>query len=838
MGAHERKCSLQVWEMRQIMRNPVFDDPFFSSEAEGEACAVLDARGVLTAWSPRAERLLGYTVQDVRGWHWTDFLYTRSDGAGVMAKWGIEDNEMVGLGPIVLRHRDGRRIEVNLQVRLIVSTEGEKQWLVQAADVGYARRRELGDSLLASLFGDSPFILDVFDADLRFVAQTEVKVRAGWFSGKDFAGYTVTEVAPPGLMDWAAVEARQRQVLESGEALVQTEVRGSTLDAPDRERVWSESILPLRGRSGQVIAVAQVVADATERVRARERLVLVNDASTRIGSTLNVLHTAQELVDVAVPRFADQSYVNLLDSVYSGEEPTAGPVEPAELRLRRAAHSGMGWSEIGVAVGDVDTFASQPDSSIARSLACGKALIMSGNEVADELSAVAPERSELFSRYGVHSWMVIPMFARGGALGTAVFGRAEHADAFEDDDVLLAEELVARAAVCIDNARRYSRERATALGLQRSLLPQRLPRLAAVDTASRYLSASGYSGLGGAWFDVIPLSGARVALVVGEVVGRGLLSAVTMSRLRTAVRTLADLDLAPDELLTQLDVQVKRLRAEQGAEAVGATCVYAVYDPITHNCVLARAGHRPPILVGVGGEARLLDFPSSPRLGSGGAPFEVWEANLTEGELLVMYTGGLLREPEQGSGASPESLLAALSDLQVGTASALPTDASSEAGHELESVCDAMIQRLPQVPQHHGAAVLLARIRELPSDRHVTWDLPAVPEAVGEARAMTARKLADWGMHEESFTAELVVSELVTNAIRYGAPPIRLRLIRDQSLICEVSDGSSTSPHIRRALDTDEGGRGLFLVSQLSRIWGTRYSTRGKTIWAEQPFAD
>ncbi|MGW3150955.1 SpoIIE family protein phosphatase [Streptomyces sp. NPDC001177] len=831
-------CISEAAEMGLIMRDPVFhNDAGLVSAPEDVAYALLDAHGMLLGWNAGAERLLGYTAEEVRGRHGADLLHTRSDATDLAARCGVD--EVTDLGRVPLRHRDGRRVDAVLWAHPFRSTEGTWQWLLQAADADTSRRREVSDALLRGLLTESPFLLDVFDTELRFVAQTEAKVRADWYSGKDFTGHTVTEVAPPGLLDWAAVEARQRQVLDSGEALIQTEVRGHTLDAPGHEHVWSESILPLRNQSGQVIAVAQVVADVTERAVARERLALVNDASTQIGSTLDVLRTAQELVDVAVPRFADHAYVNLLEPVFGGQDPTAGPVPPAGVRLRRAAHSAGERSEMGVAVGDLDAFASRPDSLIARCLASGKSLIMPGREVAAVLAEARPDRATVLSKFNVHSWMVTPMFARGAALGTVVFGRSEHAEPFDADDRLLAEEFVARASVCIDNASRYSRERTTALGLQRSLLPQQLPSLTAVTTASRYVPASGTTVLGGAWFDVIPLSGTRVALVVGDVLGTGLHATVTMGRLRTAVRTLADLDLAPDELLTHLDDQVKRLQAEQGAgarpEVVGVTCAYAVYDPIAHSCVLAQAGHTPPILLRVDGSVRSLELPSSPRLGLGGAPFETTEVNLAEGELLVMYTAGLLGEPEQATDTGPEPLLEVLSNMQTGTAPTPTASSSAEVWPELERICDTLIQRLPPVSQHNSAALLVARMQGLPSDRHVTWEVPPTPEAVGEARAITERQLADWGMQEEAFTTELLVSELVTNAIRYGTSPIQLRLIHDQSLICEVSDGSSTSPHIRRALETDEGGRGLFLVAQLSRLWGTRYGTRGKTIWAEQP---
>lgn len=809
------------------MHDPVFHDASgVLSEPGDEAYAVLDVHGVLIGLSPEAEHLLGYTAEEVRGRRGTDLLHNSSDAAVLVGRCGMDS--VVQLGQTVLRHRSGRGIEVTLQARALVSTGGDPQWLIQLRDAGAARRQELGDALLRGLFTESPVVIDVFDTRLRFLAQNDAQARAGTFGGREFRGRTMADVAPPGLLDTAAFEARQRRVLETGEAQLETEVRGRTPDDPDREHVWSESILPLRSRTGEVIALAHAVVDATERARAQERLALVNDASTRIGSTLDVLKTAQELVEVAVPRFADHAYVNLLDPVFGGAEPVAGPV-PGAMPMRRAASSVApgARSEAMVPMGDIDPFASGPGSLFTLALASGEPRLMSGEELIAEFAEADPGRATTVSEYGVHSWLLVPMFARGAALGTAVFVRSKRAHPFEADDVLLAEEFVARAAVCIDNASRYSRERATALALQRSLLPQRLPALGALDAASRYLPASAHAGLGGSWFDVIPLSSARVALVVGDVAGHGLHAAVTMGRLRTAVRTLADLDLSPEELLTHLDDQVNRFHDEHGegltAGAAGTTCLYAVFDPVSRRCVLAGAGHPPPARASADGRVRILDLPGAPPLGRGGAPFENTEVTLADGELLVLYSAGLVESREQSAGTGAERLRAALSS---------PGLTSSPA---LDTICDAVIRRLVPTRPQGDVALLVARMRGLDPDLHVTWELASEPEVVGKARALALRKLAEWGLEELEFTTELIVSELVTNAIHYGAPPIRLRMIRDRDLICEVSDGSSTTPHVRHALETDEGGRGLFMVAQLTEFWGTRYDARGKTIWAEQP---
>jgi serine phosphatase RsbU (regulator of sigma subunit)/anti-sigma regulatory factor (Ser/Thr protein kinase) len=423
---------------------------------------------------------------------------------------------------------------------------------------------------------------------------------------------------------------------------------------------------------------------------------------------------------------------------------------------------------------------------------------------------------------------VVPLRARGTTLGLALFLRHRTPDAFDDDDLLLAEEIAARAAVCIDNARRYSRERTTALTLQRSMLPQRMPDQAAVQVASRYLPAGSQAGVGGDWFDVIPLSGARVALVVGDVVGHGVHASATMGRLRTAVRTLADVDLSPDELLTHLDDLVIRLHLEEGpkpadepgrpAGEIGATCLYAVYDPVSRRCTFARAGHPLPAVVYPDGRIEFPELPAGPALGLGGMPFEAAELELPEGTLLALYTDGLV-----GSAGH---------DVDAGLA--LLARALTRPARSLEETCDNVLYSLLPDRPADDIALLVARTRALDASHVATWELPPDPAVVAEARKEGAEQLERWGLGELVFTTELVVSELVTNAIRYASGPIQLRLIRDATLICEVSDTSSTAPHLRRARTFDEGGRGLLLVAALTQRWGTRQTEAGKTIWAEQ----
>ncbi|MER5936297.1 SpoIIE family protein phosphatase [Streptomyces sp. NPDC001928] len=556
-------------------------------------------------------------------------------------------------------------------------------------------------------------------------------------------------------------------------------------------------------------------------VLARRRLELLHDASVRIGTTLDVTRTAEELAEVTVARFADFVAVDLPDAVLRGEEPEAlgGRSTLRRVAIRAVRRQPYHLYDVG------DTVEYVPSTPQARSLETRQSVMEPVLTEADGWIAQDPERLTPVLEAGIHSLITVPLRARGTTLGVVSFYRSLQPASFEDDDLSLAQELVGRAAICIDNARRYTREHNTALALQRSLLPRGRSEQSAVEVAYRYLPAQ--AGVGGDWFDVIPLSGARVALVVGDVVGHGLHAAATMGRLRTAVHNFCSLDLSPDDLLTHLDDLVGRLDRGEGWAAenspdsgiVGATCLYAVYDPVSRRCTLTRAGHPLPAVVAPDGSVEFVDLPACPPLGLGGEPFETVELELAEGSQLVLYTDGLVEDRHRDIDAGLDKLRAVLAG----------------AGRPPEETCEAVLDALLPARPGDDVALLVARTHTLGADRVAQWDLPTDPAVVSRSRAAVTAQLAAWGLDDLAFTTELIASELVTNAIRHATGPVQLRLLRDRALVCEVSDGSGTSPRLRRAQSTDEGGRGLFLVAQLTERWGTRYTPEGKIIWTEQP---
>ncbi len=774
----------------------------------GTATAVVDAHGVIRGWSEGAHRLLGHRAAEATGTATGDLLGEEAaETVRHVLAWMGEWN-----GTLKVRHRDGRLLQVALSAYPSVGEGGAVTlWLV----VGRGQPTGASAALMDLAFDQAPLPLAIYDPEtgsrrMNLAACRDTAV---------MAHHTCRHV-------WQTQEAqlfgREADEVPAPGEVLRYEV---TLPSPtDRtERTWAVSTAQVMDAANRVRGQVSAALDITEQHAARQRLALLNDAGARIGTTLDITHTTQELADVAISGLADFASVNLVDSVLLGDEPAPG-LFTGTVSLRRTAHQSVlaGCPEAAVQIGEVDTY--PMPSPVARCLATGQP-VLSRKHDPDYIRWLAKDRSRSTrgDAAGIHSVMVVPLRARGITLGVAFFARHRNRVPFSEDDLLLAEELAARAAVCVDNARRFTRERTTNLTLQRSLLPQRLPDQSAVDVATRYLPASSHAGVGGDWFDVIPLSGARVALVVGDVVGHGVHASATMGRLRTAVRTLADVDLTPDELLARLDDLVIRLSAESDAEggagdAMGATCLYAVYDPISGHCAMARAGHPPPLVVTPGGRAVMVELPACPPLGLGGLPFEAAEIHLPPGSLLALYTDGLIESRDQDIEVGIDGLRAVLNDRSA----------------SIEAMCDTAVGTLLPLRPFDDATLLLARTHALEADRVATWDLTEDPALVSWARDQVVRRLAAWGLDDLVFTTELVVSELITNAIRYADAPIQLRLIKDRTLICEISDASNTAPHLRHARTFDEGGRGLLLVSQLTDRWGTRQSARGKTIWAEQ----
>ncbi|WP_405725361.1 SpoIIE family protein phosphatase [Streptomyces sp. NBC_01537] len=416
---------------------------------------------------------------------------------------------------------------------------------------------------------------------------------------------------------------------------------------------------------------------------------------------------------------------------------------------------------------------------------------------------------------GKKAWAFLPLIASDHPIGVCVisFDRPRRLTGEERTLLVAISGFVAQA---LERARLFDAEHTRAQELQRGLLPQALPSLPACTAAARYLPAGQGMDVGGDWYDIIPLSGERVALVIGDVMGHGLPEAATMGRLRTAVHTLAELDLPPDEILAHLNDIVSGLGDDSYV-----TCLYAVYDPTTAICAFARAGHPPPAVVLPDGTVDFPDAAPDPPLGAADPPFESVELALPDNSLLVLYTDGLIESASR--------------DIDAGMAH-LARLLAQDRGSDLDVLCDTLTAGLLPAQQQSAddAALLAVRVHRLPPEAIAAWPLPMLPQAAGEARKLVREQLSQWRLDDLAMTTELLVSELVGNVVRYAKGPVLLRLLHSRTLVCEVSDGSLTTPRIRRASETDEGGRGLQLVAALSQRWGARYTATGKCIWTEQ----
>ncbi|WP_200308568.1 SpoIIE family protein phosphatase [Streptomyces adelaidensis] len=607
-----------------------------------------------------------------------------------------------------------------------------------------------------------------------------------------------------GRLLWDLPSVRETSCLELRCRLAAAEEKPSGFDVrmPDDGRVFHLRLVP--GPDGRTI----YLTDVTERRRlAEERRGAERAASERAGriaaltAALAKATTSRDVVDAVarrvLPPFAATGL--LVQTVEAGRLHNVGAVGYSDEFIELLDHRprkpyGPAWDAIN----------------------SGTPVFISS---AQEYVAHVPQHADLLAPSGKQSWAFLPLTASDHTFGVCIvsFDRPRR---LTDEERTLLTTISALLAQSLERARLYDLEHTRSRELQRALLPQDLPRLAACEAAARYLPAGQGMDVGGDWYDVIPLSSGQVALVVGDVMGHGLPEAATMGRLRTAVHTLADLELPPDEIMSHLNDLV----AGMGEDSY-ATCLYALYDSTTQICSFARAGHPPPALVHPDGTVYFAEPTADPPLGAARPPFETVELRVPEGSLLVLYTDGLV-----------ESAKRPIDEGMTDLARLLRTAHSDGTAADLERLCDTLTEGLlpAEQPAADDAAFLVARLHALTEDRMASWSLLDDPKAAGQARRHVRDQLAAWGLDDLAPTTELLASELVGNVVRHAKGPVRLRLLHGSELVCEVFDGSLTMPRIRRATDTDEGGRGLQLITALSQRWGTRYTATGKCIWTEQ----
>ncbi|MET7638270.1 SpoIIE family protein phosphatase [Streptomyces sp. NPDC005438] len=815
----------------------------------------LDAEGRVELWSPMAEAILGYSASEVLG-----TPYTRLLGHGRLTQRVRRSLHRQGwwAGILRVRHRDGHLVPLECRSFRLRDSGGLPCVLAHLVEAERVREVENDLAALDALFSSNALGVGILDREQRYVRVNEALARLDHYPLEQHLGRTAHDIFPRDL----AREAQrvQDEVLATGRSAADL-----VMPSVDGRGTRSVSYSRITDRAGNVLGVSIAVMDVTEQQRAlekaeaaRERLSLLDDVGVALGDLLDVRPISQALAAALVPRFADYTGVMIRQAVLHGGE-----------LLRTGDPMTRPLSQLGVAARrqgpDVDRMLLQGQdiaferrSFFGRVLSTGVPHLAASQRELLEATYPGDPKVQAAVDLGIHSLMTVPLRARGIVLGLLVVSRAGQSEPFDREDLALATEIADRAGTSLDNARLYAREREAAVMLQRSLLPREVTAPPSVRVAYRYVPGAVGAEVGGDWFDVIPLAGGRVAFVVGDVTGHGLRAAATMGRLRTAVRTLAALDLRPEELLRRVNDLADDL--SQGPDdPLLATCLYAVYDPLPRSAAgllaghdgadpdqdahwysgrgvltLAKAGHVPPLLVVPGedvGRARPLHLPSGTPLGLDDVPFESVELEVEEGSVLVLYTDGLVESRGEDIMDGVDRLCALLGRVAPGTGGGGPPGAGT-----LEDACDAVLATLESGSESDDVALLMAQLGGMPEGSAVSWTFNAEEGyAVRRARRLVRATLAEWGLRAVEDEVVLLVSELVTNALRYTGGPLGVRMVRGTSLLVEVSDPLPAPPRERAPTTEDEGGRGIPLVAGHSRRWGSRQGARGKTVWFEYP---
>ncbi|MGW0947318.1 SpoIIE family protein phosphatase [Streptomyces sp. NPDC002623] len=805
------------------------------------AVVVVDREGLVSHWSTGARRLFGVVKEEAIGRPAIDLLpvsgalpepdddlpygeYAAYDGLGP----GLDSSLDRGLGyPAAGRARltvpergktaapppagpgnDRDRVDVLWWAYPLVGP-GAEQLLVLAADAAALHQDAPDDPLAVERIAPA------------FALHTD-------FPGAEELARRLPEILPSmSVGESARIVA---QVLELGYPVLEFSQNDRVPVTPDWGVARRVERRARRERAARAAAeglpVPQEFVDDDgedlEYVAVRERLEFLNEVSGKIGTSLDLSRTILEVSRAVVPRFTDVAGTYLREQVIAGEGFPDGVPDTTTMWHRVAVeHTDEPgrWEDV-VPVGEAMPFPAH--TPFFQCMTTGDPVLVPriseqmGHAIASQF-----EKRDIRPLINGRSMLVVPLKARNVVLGFMVLLRHPERAVFNDMDRVTGAELAARAGLVLDNARMYTHQESVAETLQDSMLPHIPPRMAGCDIATRYLPGTLLGRVGGDWFDSVKLPGARTALVVGDVMGHGLNSAAMMGQLRTAVQTMAALDLPPAQLLRNLDDLAQRL-----GDNYLATCLYAVYDPIEGELHIANAGHIPPVLVrAADGRSELLDLPTGAPIGVGGVPFEAVRVRVEPGDRLVMCTDGLVEVRGE--------------DIGVGLATLCESAAHPSAS--MDDACDTIIRALAATfseaargGRKDDVALLMTRLNGIEPEDVAEWRFPLDPVEVGRARAAVREQLHDWGLAKSADAVALMVSELVTNAVRHShRRPVALRLVRGETLLCEVEDDDHELPTLLSAGAGDECGRGLRVVSTLAREWGTSRTGAGKTVWFE-----
>lgn len=778
------------------------------------AVVVVDTDGLVSHWSTGAGRLFGITRAQAVGCPAGELLpvsgaLSPGDGPSAEAERADPgpalDSSLSGdfaypaAGSARLDDPGRGRIDVLWWAYPLVGP-GPERLLVLAADGARLRGAEGGE-----------------DARTRTVAP-------GFAAHTDFPGYPELSARLPEILPNMSVQEATRivaQVLELGYPVLEFSHHDRIPVTPDWGVPKRAGGIPAQGegRAADGEAAPRAVPRPEldlEYAAVRERLEFLNEVSGRIGTSLDLERTIREVTSAAVPRFSDFAGTHLRAAVLAGEGFPDGPPDVTTVwhRVWVEHNDEPGRWDDTVPVGESIAFPEH--TPFFQCMVTGEPVIVPyvSEELSNRISGEF-EKRDLRPLITHRSLLIVPLKARDVVLGFMVLMRRPGREPFDDMDRTTGAELAARAGLVLDNARMYTYQENVAETLQDSMLPNVEPRMAGCDIATRYLPGTRLGRIGGDWFDSVKLPGSRTALVVGDVMGHGLNSAAMMGQLRTAVLTMATMELPPAQLLRNLDDLAQRL-----GEQYLATCLYAVYDPIGHELQIANAGHIPPVLVRAeDGRAELLDLPTGAPIGVGQVAFETATVRVRPGDRLILCTDGLVEVRGQDIGAGLAALCAS----------------AAHPAASMDDACDTIIRALnPRDGRKDDVALLMARLNGIGDDDVAEWQLALDPREVSRARRLVRGKLLDWELPDAVESAELMVSELVTNAVKHGRTHhIGLRLVRTGALLCEVSDDEPAPASLLGVTANDEFGRGLVVVSSLAREWGTSGTARGKTVWFE-----
>ncbi|WP_407547771.1 SpoIIE family protein phosphatase [Streptomyces sp. Pv4-95] len=651
----------------------------------------IDDEDRICYWGPGAQDLFGHRAQDVLakpgGVLFAEPSADEPDTCSRMAARG----RALGYwrGRLLARHQDGTDFDCGFRVFPVTGVEGRSVVMALSSRGDELDRVKTNLVFLDALFERCPIGLVMLDENLRYLHLNQALADMNGLPIAEHIGRRLTEIMI--TSEGGEYERMLRTVVAEGRTVVGARVGMRTLGHPDRDLVLSVSFFPLTQAVGTRQGVGGLLVDVTDREQAiveatatRQRLALLDRASARIGTTLDVVTTAQELVDATVPDFADGAVVELVD--WLDEREAFDPALP--VMTRRIASGTVLPAPATELVSGMDVVHYPPGSAVHQMLRTGRPTVVPVNEDFIARTMLDEHRARLMTDSGLACLLLAPLIARGTVQGIAMFGRSAARATFTEPDLSLAGELASRAALCLDNARLYSRERDIALTLQRALLPSSLGASPHLRVAHRYLPGGRVTDVGGDWYDVIALPDDQVGLIVGDVMGHGVSAAASMGRLRITAKALARHHHAPDELVAELDLCAQ----EAGIEL--ATCLYISYDPASGRARMAGAGHPPPLVLQPDGRTDVIDEVLGVPLGVGGSPFRTIDAQLPDGATLVLYTDGLIETRDR--------------DIDVGL-QALRTELA-RVPDSLEAAADQILERLVPSSPADDTVLLLARV--------------------------------------------------------------------------------------------------------------------------------